>query len=224
MTPSSASVAEVRRPGQEKERFFTTSYSWSGHKYLPAERRNRCRTHCKPRPAPQEVNRRTPLFRMVISRPLSPLVTLYRLRSRNHLKNLYTVIPLYILRGDADHVRCARYKAGTKRTINIRATATIAFFLLPLACHTRSNFPRSTGSLRIATHEFSMRVALMNPGPMPVICPLCSVSPVESSLQVSPTKLAIFFPLVNRERSSPSSRTRRMAVNQPIPGRLRAIV
>ena len=78
--------------------------------------------------------------------------------------------------------------------------------------------------MRIAAHEFSMRVALMNPGPMPVMRPLCMVSPVESSLHVSPTKLAIFFPLVNRERSSPSSRTSLMAVNQPIPGRLCAMV
>ena len=61
-------------------------------------------------------------------------------------------------------------------------------------------------------HEFSTRVERMNPEPMPVMRPLCTVSPVESSLQVNPTKLAIFFPLVNRERSSPSSRTSRIAV------------
>jgi hypothetical protein len=111
-----------------------------------------------------------------------------------------------------------------KRTISIRATATIAFFLLPLACHIRVNFARRTGSLRIAIHEFSMRIARMNPEPIPVMRPFRVVSPEEFSLHVSPTKLASFFPLVKRERSSPSSRTSLMAVNQPIPGRLRAMV
>jgi hypothetical protein len=86
------------------------------------------------------------------------------------------------------------------------------------------NFARSTGYLLMDIHEFSTRVERMNPEPMPVMRPLCSVSPVESSLHVSPTKLAIFFPLVKRERSSPSSRTNLIALNQPIPGRLRAIV
>ena len=56
----------------------------------------------------------------------------------------------------------------------------------------------------------------MNPGPIPVICPFCIFSPVEYSLEVSPTKLAIFLPLVNRVRSSPSSRTNLIAVSQPI--------
>src|SRR5271157_2140927 len=52
---------------------------------------------------------------MVISRPLSPLVTLYRLRSRDHLKKIiYTVVSQYILRGDADHVRCAGDKARSQ--------------------------------------------------------------------------------------------------------------
>ena len=78
--------------------------------------------------------------------------------------------------------------------------------------------------MRIAAHEFSMRVALMNPEPIPVMRPFRSVSPEECSLEVSPTKLAIFFALVKWERSSPSSSTSLMAVNQPIPGRLRAIV
>ncbi len=110
------------------------------------------------------------------------------------------------------------------RTMSIRATATIAFFLLPLERHTRVNLPRSTESLRIAPHEFSIRVARMNPGPMPVMCPFYIRSAVEYSLGVSPTKLAIFLPLVNRVRSSPSSRTNLIAVSQPIPGRLRAMV
>jgi hypothetical protein len=70
--------------------------------------------------------------------------------------------------------------------------------------------------LAMDIHEFSTRVERMNPEPMPVMRPLCSVSPVESSLEVSPTKLAIFFPLPKRERSSPSSRTNLIAVNQPI--------
>ena len=77
--------------------------------------------------------------------------------------------------------------------MSILATATIAFFLLPLARHMRENFARSTGSFRIAVQEFSMRVALINPDPMPVMPPFRSVSPEEYSLQVSPTKLAIFF-------------------------------
>ena len=47
--------------------------------------------------------------------------------------------------------------------------------------HIRMNFPRRIGSLRIAIHEFSMRVALMNPGPIPVILPFQVVSPVEYS-------------------------------------------
>ena len=64
----------------------------------------------------------------------------------------------------------------------------------------------------------------MNLEPMPVIWPFHSVCPEEYSLQVKPTKLAIFFPLVKWERSSPSSMTRRIAVNQPMPGRLLAIV
>ena len=68
-----------------------------------------------------------------------------------------------------------------------------------------------------------MRVDRMNPEPMPVIRPFRSVSPVECSLQVSPTKLAIFFPLVKWERSSPSSSTSLIAVNHPMPGRLLAI-
>jgi hypothetical protein len=67
-------------------------------------------------------------------------------------------------------------------------------------------------------------VARMNPEPMPVMRPFRSVSPEEYSLEVSPTKLAIFLVLVKRERSSPSSRTGLIAVHQPIPGRLRAIV
>ncbi len=105
--------------------------------------------------------------------------------------------------------------------MSILATATIAFFLLPLARHMRLNFARSTGSLRIAIHEFSMSADLMNPDPMPVMRPFRSVSPDEYSLHVSPTKLAIFFPLVKCERSSPNSRTSLIAVNHPIPGRLR---
>ena len=68
-----------------------------------------------------------------------------------------------------------------------------------------------------------MRVALMNPDPMPVIRPFTSVPPDECSLQVSPTKLAIFLPVVKWERSSPISRMSLIAVNQPMPGRLRAI-
>lgn len=110
-----------------------------------------------------------------------------------------------------------------RRTITIRATPTIAFFLLPLARHIRLNFARRTGSLRIAIHEFSTSADLMNPDPIPVMRPFRSVSPDEYSLHVSPTKLAIFFPVVNYERSSPSSRISLMAVNQPIPGRLREI-
>jgi len=110
-----------------------------------------------------------------------------------------------------------------KRTMSILATATIAFFLLPLARHTRLNFARRTGSLRIAIQEFSTRVDRKNPDPMPVMPPFCSVSPDEYSLQVSPTKLAIFFPVVKWERSSPSSRISLIAVNHPMPGMLRAI-
>ena len=75
------------------------------------------------------------------------------------------------------------------------ATATTAFFLLPLPFDTRMNLERRAGSFRIATHEFSIRVDLMNPDPIPVICPFRSVSPVECSLLVSPKKLAILFPL-----------------------------
>jgi hypothetical protein len=87
----------------------------------------------------------------------------------------------------------------------------------------RVNFERRTGSLRMAIQEFSIRVDLMNPDPMPVMPPFATVSPVEYSLKVSPTKLAIFFPLVKRDRSSPSSRINLIAVNHPIPGRLAAI-
>jgi hypothetical protein len=86
------------------------------------------------------------------------------------------------------------------------------------------NFDRRAGSLRIATQEFSMRVDRMNPEPMPVMLPFLVVSPVEYSLHVSPTKLAIFFPLAKCERSSPSSNTSRTAVNHPMPGRLLAIL
>ena len=89
---------------------------------------------------------------------------------------------------------------------------------------TRELCEKHRGSLRIAVQEFSIRVALINPDPIPVMRPLATVSPVEYSLQVSPTKLAILFPLVKRERFSPSSRTNRIAVNHPIPGRLRAIL
>jgi hypothetical protein len=78
------------------------------------------------------------------------------------------------------------------------------------------NFERRTGSLRMAIQEFSIRVDLMNPDPMPVMPPFATVSPVEYSLKVSPTKLAIFFPLVKRDRSSPSSRINLIAVNHPI--------
>jgi len=109
------------------------------------------------------------------------------------------------------------------RTMSILATAAIAFFLLPLARHTRLNFARRTGSLRIAIQEFSTRVDRKNPDPMPVMRPFRSVSPDEYSLHVSPMKLAIFFPVVKCERSSPSSRISLIAVAHPIPGRLRAI-
>lgn len=102
--------------------------------------------------------------------------------------------------------------------------AMIAFFLLPPPRHMRVNLERRTGSLRIAIQEFSMRVDRINPEPIPVMLPFETVSPVEYSLQVSPTKLAIFFPLVKRDRSSPISRTNRIAVNHPIPGRLLAIL
>ena len=56
--------------------------------------------------------------------------------------------------------------------MSIRATVTMAFFLLPLARHIRLNFARRTGSFRIAAHEFSMRVARMNLEPMPGILAL----------------------------------------------------
>ena len=84
-----------------------------------------------------------------------------------------------------------------RRTMSIRGTPTIAFFLEPLALHTRENFASRTGSFRIAIQEFSMRVALMNPDPIPVIRPFTSVSPDQFSLQVSRTKLAIFLPVWN---------------------------
>ena len=108
--------------------------------------------------------------------------------------------------------------------MSMRATPTIAFFLLPLDRHIRLNFARRTGSLRMAAQEFSTSIDRMKPEPIPVIRPFRSVSPDEYSLEVSPVKLAIFFPLVKRERSSPSSRTSLIALNQPIPGRLRAIL
>lgn len=68
-----------------------------------------------------------------------------------------------------------------------------------------------------------MRADRMNPEPMPVMRPFRSVSPVEYSLHVSPTKEAIFLPVVKRERSSPNSSTSLIAVNHPIPGRLIAM-
>ena len=83
--------------------------------------------------------------------------------------------------------------------MSIRATATIAFFFEPFPFHILVNFASRTGSFRIAIQEFSMRADRMSPEPMPVMRPLRSVSPVEYSLQVSPTKEAIFFPLVKRE-------------------------
>ena len=110
-----------------------------------------------------------------------------------------------------------------RRTISILATATMAFFLLPVPLHILLNLFRSTGSFLMATQEFSTRVALMNPEPMPVIFPFLVDSPVEYSPGVSPTKPAIFLALAKRVRSSPSSRTSLMAVNHPMPGTLFAI-
>ena len=96
----------------------------------------------------------------------------------------------------------------------------MAFFLLPLDRHTRENLDSRAGSFLIAIQAFSTRICRMNPDPMPVIRPFRSVWPVECSLQPNPTKPAIFFPLPKRERSSPSSNIRRMAVNHPMPGML----
>ena len=114
MTPSGASVAEVRRPGQEKKRFFTTYYPWSGHKYLPAKRRNRCQHTVLRGLRHRKKLRCTSSFRMVTSKPYllyvpfvdSDHVTLSRRQS------LYNAIPPYILRSDTDHVGRARHKAG----------------------------------------------------------------------------------------------------------------
>jgi len=105
----------------------------------------------------------------------------------------------------------------------VLATATMAFFLLPLLRQTLVNFARRAWSFLMAAQEFSMRVERMNPCPRPVIFPRRSVSPVECSREVSPAKAAIFFPLVKREKSSPNSRTKRMAVFYPMPGRLSAM-
>ncbi len=69
MTPSIASVAEVRR--KMRKGFFASCYSWCYHSMLTAERRNRCqhaRIACM---LSHTVCRCTSLFRFVTSRPFS---------------------------------------------------------------------------------------------------------------------------------------------------------
>ena len=66
----------------------------------------------------------------------------------------------------------------------------------------------------MAIHELSTSIILKRPEPIPVMCPFRSVSPVVYSLHPNPTKPAIFFPLVKRVRSSPSSSTSLIAVDR----------
>lgn len=155
--PSIASVAGVRRHGNcRKKRFFTICYSWCNHKVLSAKRRNRRQYTCFACVSTQCGHRCTPLFHNFII-----------------LSSFTLSLP-----GNSYGIGCtAETMHARRRTMSIRATPTIAFFLLPVPLHTRINFPRRAGSLRIATQEFSMRVARMNPDPIPVNATFpCSLS------------------------------------------------
>jgi len=66
-----------------------------------------------------------------------------------------------------------------RRNASFRATATMAFFLLPQFLNTRRNFSSNTGSYRIATHEHSTSHDLTRRFPCLVICPRRSASPLE---------------------------------------------
>ena len=147
---------------------------------------------------------------------------------------LYAVVPLCnlktflsppdpLLPGNSHCVRCAGDDACPKTYYQHPGHCYNCLLLTASSSPYAHELPKKDRrSLRIAIHEFSMRVALMNPGPIPVILPFQVASPVEYSLGVSPTKLAIFFPLVKRLRS-PNSKTSLIAVNHPIPGALLAI-
>jgi len=146
-TPSIASVAEVRR----RKGFFASFYSWCCHRMLNAERRNR-RQHTPSACICSHANDRcTLLFRYISSRPFSC--------------SLSCKVPTIPYRTTPMAYGVPEMMHARRRTISILATATRAFFLLPVPLHIRLNLSRSTGSFLMATQEFSTRVARMNSEP-----------------------------------------------------------
>ena len=140
MTPQHAPVAEARRPSRRREeKFFTASYSWVEPTSVCLRKEGTGVNTLKS----VICHRKNTSYAVVPHRIHEALSSVVSSLS-------YSTTPIAYGVPESTHAR--------RRTISILATATIAFFLLPLARHTRENFARSTGSFRIAAHEFSMRV------------------------------------------------------------------
>jgi len=107
MTPSSATPG----PREEKVLYNLLSVVWPH--VSTCGKKEPMSTHCNPGSVPQEV---TSLYIVVPHgdfKTISPLSTLCRLRSRNHLKlPCCNVSSPFTLSSDTDHVGRARHKAG----------------------------------------------------------------------------------------------------------------
>ena len=113
MTPSGCVRGRSATPGPREEKVLYNLLFVVWPQVSTCGKKEPMSTHCNPGSAPQEEIRCTSSVPHGDFKTISPLSTLCRLRSRNHLKlTRCNVSSPSILRSDTDHVGRARHKAG----------------------------------------------------------------------------------------------------------------